>query len=125
MEYEVILVCRYSPAGNWRGEYPYTEAASSTEIASNCPSGYSKDATSGLCKVEGATSPPTTKPVGSQSSSSPSSKPSKQPSLKPSASANPTNQSNPTSSSKPSKKSSSAPSRSPTSCSEFDVSRIG
>jgi hypothetical protein len=127
-EYEIILVCRYSPAGNFQTQHPYTKTTSATDVASSCPSGYSKDATSGLCKVtanQSSENPsakpskqpsanpsskpskqpsanPSPKPVANQSSENPSSKPSKQPSAKPSISANP--------SAKPSKQPSAKPS---------------
>lgn len=47
--YDVLLVCRYDPPGNYVGQLPYEKATSTSEIASNCPSGYVGDSASGLC----------------------------------------------------------------------------
>lgn len=48
--YELLLVCRFDPKGNWIGEFPYEETDDFDMIASNCPPGYFKDpAGSGLC----------------------------------------------------------------------------
>ena len=47
--YDVLLVCRYGPPGNYVGQLPYEKATSTSEIASNCPSGYVGDSASGLC----------------------------------------------------------------------------
>lgn len=51
--YEVFLVCRYDPPGNFVGQAPYREASSASDIATNCPSSYEADTNSGLCEVEG------------------------------------------------------------------------
>jgi len=50
--YQVYLVCRYSPPGNYVGVRPYTLANNAAEIASECEPGFYSDSASGLCKVE-------------------------------------------------------------------------
>lgn len=49
--FQVYLVCRYDPPGNFVGEKPYEEASSASEAASNCPSGYVADTATGLCEL--------------------------------------------------------------------------
>jgi len=59
--YEVYLVCRYDPPGNFNNQFPYAETNNAGQIASECPSGYTADSSSGLC-VSG-NSDPTPAPV--------------------------------------------------------------
>jgi len=65
--YQVILVCRYDPRGNYIGEKPYEEAGDVSEIASNCPADYVGDSESGLCVT--SASPPSGPPPPSCSDS--------------------------------------------------------
>jgi len=65
--FQVYMVCRYSPAGNigvydWGTDTykmtPYQEASDASLVASDCPSGYSGNAESGLCVPESTEEPP-------------------------------------------------------------------
>mmetsp|Transcript_5514 Transcript_5514/g.6196 ORF Transcript_5514/g.6196 Transcript_5514/m.6196 type:complete len:176 (+) Transcript_5514:1953-2480(+) len=47
--YETMLVCRYDPPGNWVGQKPYTKAETSGDVVSGCPTGYTAEASTGLC----------------------------------------------------------------------------
>jgi len=49
-DFQVILVCRYDPPGNFIGQKPYEEASDSSEEASNCPFGTVSDGL-GLCST--------------------------------------------------------------------------
>ena len=53
LPYEILLVCRYDPPGNFVGVKPYEEAANSASVASSCPSGFTGDSDSGLCVADG------------------------------------------------------------------------
>jgi len=49
--FEVILVCRYTPPGNFNNQFPYIEATTVDDIASLCPSDYFSSPDVGLCTV--------------------------------------------------------------------------
>jgi len=64
--FQVMLVCQYTPPGNYIGVIPYTSTSNDTDVASECPVGYYSDSASGLCKVESVTTTsPTASPVAS------------------------------------------------------------
>lgn len=63
--FEILLVCRYSPPGNFVGDHPYLDTTNPAMVASECPQGFTGDASSGLCKLDpnGVTLPPVSSPV--------------------------------------------------------------
>jgi len=68
--FEVMLVCQYSPPGNYVGEKPYTSTSNSADVASQCPVDFYSDSASGLCKVGSATTNfPTASPTSSPTAS--------------------------------------------------------
>lgn len=59
--YQLILVCQYSPPGNFNGQKPYQRTTSQNGIASACPQGTVPEPRTGLCAMSSGT-PPTEAP---------------------------------------------------------------
>jgi len=49
--YQMMIVCRYSPRGNYIGDKPYTETGEPGAIATDCPVGYTGNSATGLCET--------------------------------------------------------------------------
>jgi len=64
--FEIILVCRYNPPGNWNYEFPYKQITNGAGVASNCPEDYTADFSTGLCVLGNSNPTPAPVPATSQ-----------------------------------------------------------